>query len=80
MFERGDASKVQPSHVGKLRRILARLHTAITLEDTNFPGANLHPLTGDLRGYHSVKVNGNWRVIFRFEQGDVYEVDYDDYH
>lgn len=46
----------------------------------NFPGSDLHPLKGDLRGFWSVKVSGNWRVIFRFEKGDVFDVDYVDYH
>ncbi len=80
LFEKGDGSKVQPSHVSKLRRILARLHTATKLEDTKYPGANLHQLSGNLKEHYSVKVNGNWRVTFRFDQGDAYDVDYDDYH
>jgi proteic killer suppression protein len=44
------------------------------------PGLRLHVLKGDLAGYYSVMVSGNWRVIFRFEQGDVLDVDYLDYH
>ncbi|HLC42716.1 MAG TPA: type II toxin-antitoxin system RelE/ParE family toxin [Methylomirabilota bacterium] len=44
------------------------------------PGAELHRLKGDLKDRWAVKVSGSWRVIFRFEQGQAWEVDYDDYH
>ena len=50
------------------------------IRDMNFPGSNLHKLSGDREGFWSVSVSGNWRVIFRFEDGDVYDVDYLDYH
>ena len=80
MFERGDVSKVRADHVGKLRRILARLHSASELKDAKTPGDGFHPLIGDLQGHFAVKVSGNWRVTFRMENGDVYDVDYDDYH
>lgn len=46
----------------------------------NFPGAGLHPLKGDLAGFWSVKVNGNYRIIFRFENENAFDVDYIDYH
>ena len=44
------------------------------------PGFRLHPLAGDHRGYWAVTVSGNWRVTFRFSEGDAAEVDYVDYH
>ena len=50
------------------------------IRDMNFPGSNLHKLSGDREGFWSVSVSGNWRVIFRFEDGDAYDVDYLDYH
>ena len=46
----------------------------------NVPGWNLHPLKGELEGCWSVKVNGSWRLTFRFEHGDAVLVDYCDYH
>lgn len=46
----------------------------------NLPGFRLHPLKGDLAGYWAVSVSGNWRVIFRFEEGHAAEVDLLDYH
>lgn len=46
----------------------------------NLPGFRLHPLKGALEGYYAVSVSGNWRVIFRFEDGHARDVDYLDYH
>ncbi|NQZ07004.1 MAG: type II toxin-antitoxin system RelE/ParE family toxin [Algicola sp.] len=80
LFNKGDTSGVMQSHVKKLRNILVRLDAAKTIQDMNSPGSNLHQLTGDLDGQWAVKVNGNWRVFFEFENGNAYLVDYDDYH
>jgi len=59
---------------------LALLTQAEAPEDMNLPGWSLHALKGDLSGYWAVTVNGNWRLIFRFEGNDVFDVDYLDYH
>jgi proteic killer suppression protein len=79
-FLKGDTSKVQQNHVKKLRFILAQMHAAHEIKDLNYPGANLHSLKGNLRHYWSITVNGNWRIIFKFDKGDVYLTDYVDYH
>jgi toxin HigB-1 len=71
---------VKQSLVKRLRQILALLATAITVEDMNLPGLKLHQLKGDLTGFYAVSVSGNWRVIFRFEEGQATEVDLIDYH
>jgi len=73
-------SKLQPHNVNKIRRILTRLEFANSLDDINLPGARLHPLSGELKGFFALKVSGNWRIIFRYEKGHVYDVDYLDYH
>ncbi len=44
------------------------------------PGYRLHHLSGNLKGFHAVDVSGNWRIIFRFEDGSVFDVDLLDYH
>lgn len=76
-----DISKgVQAAHAPKLRRILGALDVAANPEDLNMPSFCLHPLKGELKGYWSIAVNGNWRVIFRFVGPDVELVDYLDYH
>ena len=46
----------------------------------DFPGYDLHPLKGKLEGVWSVKVSANWRLTFRFQDGNAYVVDYRDYH
>lgn len=79
-FEKDDSSKLQPNHVEKIRRILYRLDEAQTLDDMNQIGWGLHQLTGDMRGFWSVKVDKNYRIIFRFEEENALDVDYLDYH
>ena len=64
----------------KVARILARLEEASQVGDMNLPGFRLHPLKGDLVGFWSVAVSGNWRVVFRFEDGNASDVDLIDYH
>jgi len=79
-FEKGDASKLQPQHVSKIRLILTRLHAAKNITDMNVPGYGLHQLSGELRGFWAVKVDKNFRIIFEFIGEDAHEVDYLDYH
>jgi toxin HigB-1 len=71
---------VKQSLVKRLRHILALLASAVTVEDMDLPGLRLHKLKGDLGGFYAVFVSGNWRVIFRFEDGKATEVDLIDYH
>ena len=66
--------------VTKLRDILARLDAASTVADIDLPGFRLHQLKGDLKGFWAVTVRANWRVIFRFADGNVLDVDCVDYH
>ena len=66
--------------VAKVERILQRLDEITSPEHMDLPGYRLHPLSGDLKGFWSVTVNGNWRVIFRFEDGQARNVDLIDYH
>lgn len=60
--------------------MLDRLDNAVEVQDMDAPGYVLHPLKGSLKGYWSVKVSGNWRMTFRFENGNAYVVNYQDYH
>ncbi|MEK7705621.1 MAG: type II toxin-antitoxin system RelE/ParE family toxin [Myxococcota bacterium] len=80
LFYDGSKRGVQPQHAAKLTLILDRLDAAGSVGDMDFPGSGLHPLKGKLKGLWAVKVSGNWRVIFRFEGGNAYEVSYVDYH
>ncbi len=76
----GTKKGIQPKHAGKLADILDALDAAISPQDLNFPGSGLHRLQPKKDNRWAVKVSGNWRITFRFESGDVYEVDYEDYH
>ena len=80
LYEAGDRSKLAPEHVEKVENILARLEAAAVVEDMNLPGFRLHSLKGDLKGFWSVTVRANWRVIFRFENGAAFDVELTDYH
>ncbi len=80
LYERGDRSKIPAEFVDKVERILARLDQAVVVEDMNLPGYRLHSLKGDLRGYWSVIISENWRIIFRFEHGNARDVEMIDYH
>ena len=80
LYENGDTRRVNPEHVEKLRNILARLEVAQGPEDMDLPGFRLHPLIGKRAGTWSVTVRANWRVTFRFEEEDVADVNYEDYH
>ena len=79
-FSTGSTAGIQPNHAGRLRLILTALNQATNIPDMNLPGLRLHPLRGDRRGFWAVSVSGNWRVIFRFEDGDAFHVDLIDYH
>jgi proteic killer suppression protein len=80
LFEKGNAKGVQAAHRQRLTDILDLLNAAARPSDMDFPGSFLHPLKGNLKGWWSVQVSGNWRVIFRFEEGNAMDVDYLDYH
>ena len=80
LFEKGDASKLPASQIEKIEDILSALNIATVKEDMNFPGSGFHELKGDLKDFCSVKVSGNYRIIFRLESGHVYDVNYLDYH
>lgn len=79
-FEDDDRRKLPASQIDKIGRILSRLNEATTVQDMGLPGYRLHPLKGELVGFWSVTVSGNWRIIFRFENGSAYDVDLVDYH
>ena len=60
--------------------MLAHLDRAQRPTDLDLPGYRLHPLKGDMKGLWSVTISGNWRIVFRLEDGDAFDVDLVDYH
>jgi toxin HigB-1 len=80
LFEDDITKGVRADHLRKIKQILALLDAASSLDDLNFPTFRLHPLKGELKGFWSLWVNGNWRIIFTLENGVVDNVDLVDYH
>jgi toxin HigB-1 len=80
LHEDDDTRGVIADHAEKLHDIIARLDAASVASDMDLPGFRLHALKGKLRGFWAVTVCANWRVIFRFVDRDVFDVDYLDYH
>ena len=80
LYEDDDRRGLNARHVEKIRRILARLDRGSEPRYLDLPGWRLHPLKGDLDGFWSVAISANWRIVFRFENGDATDVDYLDYH
>ena len=80
LHERDDAARLPAGLAPRLRRILFRLQEAAHPGSADAPGFRLHPHKGDRAGQWSVRASGNWRVVFRFEDGEAVAVDLIDYH
>lgn len=80
LFEDDNARGVNSDHVTKLRVILTVMNTAKEIGDLDVATFRLHALTGNLRGLWSITIRANWRIVFRFEDGGVWDVDLVDYH
>ncbi len=80
LVERDDARLLPQSLTRRIRRILTELTAAQSAHDMSLPGYRLHRLKGTRRGQWSVRVSGNWRIVFRFVEGEAVEVDLIDYH
>lgn len=78
LYEKGTTSGVEQSQVFRLKRRLVVLNHAKQLQDLNIPGFKLHAIKGDYKEYWAIWVTGNWRLIFRFEEGNVFDLL--DYH
>ena len=79
-FETGSVAGIQAIHAQRIRLILALLEQSVDVQDMNAPALRLHELKGREKGIWSVTVQANWRITFRFENGDAYIVNYQDYH
>ncbi|MBE9539281.1 MAG: type II toxin-antitoxin system RelE/ParE family toxin [Proteobacteria bacterium] len=79
-FIQGTTAEIQAVHSARIRDRLAFLHAATCVDDIDKPGYRLHELKGKRKGHRAIDVSGNWRIIFRFENGDAFVVNYEDYH
>lgn len=80
LYQQGDVSRLRADQVNRITDVLAHLDQATKPADLDLPGYRIHPLKGDLKGFWSVTISGNWRIIFRFKDGDAFDVDLLDYH
>jgi toxin HigB-1 len=74
-----DRSGIRADLADAVQEILTVLDDAATPQELGLPGYRLHPLNGDLKGFWSVSVRANWRIIFRFVDADAYDVELMDY-
>ena len=79
-YNTGSLAGIQAKHRQKLRMRLIAMDTATNIQDMNLPGFRLHPLNGDKAGMWAIDVSRNWRITFKFQDDNVYVVDYEDYH
>ena len=80
LYERGDGSRLPADHLRRIRFVLGLLDTAQTIGDMDIYALRLHQLKGDWNGCWAVTVRAQWRIVFRFEDGEARDVDYVDYH
>jgi len=79
LYEHGDGRRISADHLHRVERILTILDAATSPQALNVPGYDLHSLRGNLKGFYSVRVSGNWRIVFRFDE-EPEDVDLVDYH
>ncbi|MGA8274122.1 MAG: type II toxin-antitoxin system mRNA interferase toxin, RelE/StbE family [Candidatus Sulfotelmatobacter sp.] len=80
LYERDDRGGIRADLVETVERILTVLDAAATPQALDIPRYRLHPLKGQLKGFWAVTVRANWRIIFRFDGNDVFDVELIDYH
>lgn len=80
LWEKDDPAGVNPNALARIRRILSILDAAENLRDLDVPGYRFHALKGFAPRRHSMRVTGNWRITFVFEQGTAENIDLEDYH
>jgi proteic killer suppression protein len=81
LYQNGDGRDLPAALVEKISDVLLAIDEAKRPDEVGLcPGWRLYPMKGELKGFWSVTVSGNWRVIFRFQEGDAFDLDFVDYH
>lgn len=81
LIENGDPKGVRPDQAKRITNILAALRYAASMDEIGGPpGWRVHQLTGDRAGTWSISVSGNWRITFDIEDGEISNLDLEDYH
>jgi toxin HigB-1 len=76
----GEGRRLPPDMLPRIRTLLHALGNAKDVEELSVASYRLHQLKGGLRGFWSLTVRANWRIIFKFDGGDAFDVDFLDYH
>jgi proteic killer suppression protein len=79
-FTTSERKGIDAKQESRIRRILDRLDASAKPEDMSLPGYGFHSLKGARKGIYAVSVSGNWRITFRFQEGDAFDVNLEDYH
>jgi proteic killer suppression protein len=80
LYESADRKLLRPDLVERISVLLAYLDAAKVIDDLDIPSLRLHQLKGDLKGYWAITARANWRIIFRFADGNASAVELIDYH
>ena len=81
LYATGQSRRLPANLIRRAIRRLEYIDLAQVLSDLSVPPSNrLHPLKGDRQGQHSISINDQWRICFRFVDGDAYDVEITDYH
>jgi len=81
LYATGKGKRIPADLAKRAARKLEYVDLATRIDDLRVPPGNrLHALTGDRKGQHSISVNDQWRICFRFVDGDAYDVEFCDYH
>ena len=81
LFETGRSRRVRRDMIPRIQNVLTRLELAADMESLNAPpGWRVHQLRGDRAGVWSISVSGNWRLTFIVANGEILELDLEDYH
>ena len=80
LYDKGDGRQIRADQAARIRDVLAHLDQALQPRDLDLPGYRLHRLKGDRKEEWSISISGDWRITFRLEDGDVFDVDLVDYH
>lgn len=79
-WTKGQTKGLNQDHVKRISRMMNALDAATETDDLDLPGYYLHSLKGEDKGRFSIRVSGNYRLTFEFNDGDVFILDYEDYH
>ncbi len=81
IYVKGKSKRIAPDIIKRAIRRLEYIDLATCPDDLKVPPSNrLHALKGDRKGQHSISINNQWRICFKFVDGDAYEVEITDYH